>query len=414
MVSSSKFFLLLCAGVSLGACEAQPTSDIADLSDEPAAIIPSEVTPDLQFVLASTSFGDPLPRLTAEQQADFAEGLEEFSEEEEADEGLGPVFNEAACLTCHTDPVGGTTGRLETRFGRRGNSGRFDPLENLGGSLLQDQGIGAVEDGFVFKAERVPRGANVVASRLTTPLFGLGLVDAVPDAELIGLARAQRNTHTPGIANIVTDLATGEQRVGRFGWKAQVATLQTFSGDAYLNEMGITNPIFPNESCPQGDCAALAHNPMPELNDSGPGIEAFQNFMTLLAPPPRGQGASRTGEDLFQSTGCASCHTPKLATGHSDIAALDRKVFEPFSDFLLHDMGRLGDGITQGNARGRLMRTAPLWGLRVRPVFLHDGRATTVTAAILAHDGQGQRARERFIDLGSDKRRILLAYLNSL
>jgi CxxC motif-containing protein (DUF1111 family) len=352
--------------------------------------------------------------LTAEEQELFAEGLEEFSEEEEVDEGLGPVFNEAGCIVCHTDPVGGTTGRLETRFGRRGNSGRFDPLENLGGSLLQDQGIGAVDGGFTYVAEKVPRGANVVASRLTTPLFGLGLVDAVPDAELIGLARAQRNTRTPGIANMVTDLATGETRVGRFGWKAQVATLQTFSGDAYLNEMGITNPIFPNESCPQGNCAALEHNPMPTLNDSGAGVEAFKNFMTLLAPPPRGSGRSREGEELFQSTGCASCHTPKLATGRSPIAALDRKVFEPFSDFLLHDMGRLGDGIVQGNATGRLMRTAPLWGLRVRPVFLHDGRATTVTAAILAHDGQGRRARERFAELRSDKRRTLLAYLNSL
>ena len=381
----------------------------------PLRSIPSAVTPDLQFANASTSFGDPLPRLTAEQQELFEEGLDEFSEVEEPDEGLGPVFNEAACLVCHTDPVGGTTGRLETRFGRRGNSGKFDPLEALGGSLLQDQGIGAVEDGFVFKAERVPRGANVVASRLTTPLFGLGLVDAVPDAELIELAQKQKRfTHTPGIANMVTDLATGEQRVGRFGWKAQVATLQTFSGDAYLNEMGITNPIFPNESCPQGNCAALAHNPMPELNDSGADIEAFKNFMTLLAPPPRGPGASRTGEELFQSIGCATCHTPKLATGPSPIAALDRKVFQPFSDFLLHDMGRLGDGITQGNATGRLMRTAPLWGLRVRPVFLHDGRATTVTAAILAHDGQGQRARERFVDLSRDKRQTLLAYLNSL
>jgi CxxC motif-containing protein (DUF1111 family) len=412
MASSSKFYLLLSAGVLLGACETQPESVATNLGDEPVAVIPAEVTPELQLALASRMLGDPLQRLTADERARFAAGLEEFSTPEEADEGLGPVFNEDACIVCHTDPVGGTTGRLETRFGRRGNNGKFDPLANLGGSLLQDHAIGRVADGFKFFPERVPRGANVVASRMTTPLFGLGLVDAVPDQELIGLAQRQPRD-VRGIANVLTDIATGETRVGRFGWKAQVATLQTFSGDAYLNEMGITSPNFPNENCPQGDCTALAHNPVPAVNDTGNGVTAFKDFMTLLAPPQRGS-SSQLGEDLFKSTGCATCHTPKLATGPSPVAALDRKVFEPFSDFLLHDMGRLGDGIVQGNATGRLMRTAPLWGAHARPAFLHDGRATTIAGAILAHDGQGRAARQRFDNLSFDKKRALVAYVNSL
>jgi CxxC motif-containing protein (DUF1111 family) len=414
MVSSSKVFLLLCAGILFGACEEQPTTEVSAPTDESVPIVPDEVTPDLQRAPQGATLGDPLPRLNAADLAKFTAGQTVFTEVEEADEGLGPVFNEASCATCHTAPVGGTTGRLETRFGRRAN-GVFDPLANLGGSLLQDHAIGAVADGFVYVPEKVPGTANVVASRMTTPLFGLGLVDAVPDAELLGLARLEnRYTRTGGTPSMVKDIGTGEMRVGRFGWKAQVARLHTFSGDAYLNEMGVTSPDFPNENCPQGDCAALAHNPAPGLNDDGGDVEKFTDFMTLLAPPPQGSGKNQAGESLFQATGCAGCHTPRLATGPSPIAALDRKVFEPFSDFLLHDMGRLGDGIVQGDATGRLMRTAPLWGLHTRPLFLHDGRATTIQAAILAHDGQGRSARDRFVGLSSEKKQALLAYLNSL
>jgi CxxC motif-containing protein (DUF1111 family) len=337
-----------------------------------------------------------------------------FTNVEGVADGLGPVFNEASCATCHTAPVGGTAGRLETRFGRTLN-GVFDPMTSVGGSLLQDHAIGAVADGFVYVPEQVPSTANVVAGRMTTPLFGLGLVDAVPDAELLGLARLEKLlTRTGGTPSMVQDIGTGAMRVGRFGWKAQVATLHTFSGDAYLNEMGITNPDFPNENCPQGDCAVLVHNPVPTLNDDGGDVEAFTDFMTLLAPPPLAPGQSLTGELLFLTAGCVGCHTPRLATGHSPTPALDRKVFEPFSDFLLHDMGSLGDGIVQGASTGRQMRTAPLWGLHTRPAFLHDGRATTVEAAILAHDGQGRSARDRFVGLSSAKKQALVAYLNSL
>lgn len=411
MASSSKLFLVVCAGIFLSACDQPPTSETTALTEEPAPPVPAEVTANLQLASSST-LGDPLPDLSPSELARFTAGLQEFSEEEEADEGLGPVFNEAACIVCHDAPVGGTTGRLETRFGRREN-GEFDPLASLGGSLLQDQGIGPVAGGFVYHPERVPRSANVVALRMTTPLFGLGLVDAVPDAELIGLARAQQATRTPGRVHMVKDVHTGEMRVGRFGFKNQVATLQNFSGDAYLNEMGFTSPDFPDENCPQGDCTTLTDNPSPGINDEGEGIAAFADFMTMLAPPTRGPGNS-TGEALFQSIGCANCHTPRLATGRSPIAALNRKVFEPFSDFLLHDMGSLGDGIVQGDASGREFRTTPLWGLRTRPAFLHDGRAKTVSAAILGHDGQGRNARDRFAGLSSGETQALLEFLRSL
>jgi CxxC motif-containing protein (DUF1111 family) len=215
---------------------------------------------------------------------------------------------------------------------------------------------------------------------------------------------------------MVNDIATGKSAVGKFGWKDQNPSLFQFSGDAYLNEMGITNPQFPNENCPNGDCSVMIHNPDPSLNDDGTDVRKFTDFMTLLAPPPRGPvtAAVQRGQILFQAVGCANCHTPALITGANKVAALNHVVFQPFSDFLLHDMGSLGDGIVQGNATGTLMRTAPLWGLRFEASLLHDGRATTPQAAILEHDGQGKEARDRYVGLSQKQKAELLAFLNSL
>ena len=368
----------------------------------------------------STRLGDPLPGLDAADLARFAEGRDEFEEIDTVKEGLGPLFNEASCGTCHDAPRGGTTGRVETRFGRVGPNG-FDPMVEYGGSLIQDHAIGLVQVGdqhFIYVPETVPAAATVKTGRLTTPLFGLGLVDAVDDATLLQLARLEARylPATQGTPNLVTEISTGATRVGRFGWKAQVPTLHQFSGDAYLNEMGITNPDFPEESAPQGDHAALAFNPFPTLNDDGGNVDKFFDFMRLLAPPPRGRRsfASEAGGAIFVASGCASCHTPNLVTGNSPVPALSRKVFHPYSDFLLHDMGALGDGIVQGQASGRQMRTAPLWGLSARPSFLHDGRAKTPHAAILAHGGQGLTARNRYLRLRVYERYALLAYLKSL
>ncbi|HWT84207.1 MAG TPA: di-heme oxidoredictase family protein, partial [Myxococcales bacterium] len=188
------------------------------------------------------------------------------------------------------------------------------------------------------------------------------------------------------------------------------------SGDAYLNEMGVTNPIFPDESCPQGNCALLAGNPAPGLNDDGTGVERFNDFMTFLAPPPRGPRNFLTeyGNIVASVIGCLDCHAQTLQTGPHAVAALDHVTYHPFSDFLLHDMGSLGDGITQNRATGGLMRTQPLWGLRTQARMLHDGRATTIRQAILAHDGQGAASREAFQSLGFLDRSALIAFLQSL
>jgi len=296
-------------------------------------------------------------------------------------------------------------------------------MGNVGGSLVQDHGIGEVvgTDGTThdFAPEVVPSEATVTAMRRTTALFGLGLVDAVPDSTFsqIETFQARFLSSTAGRVSIVTDPTTGMQAVGKFGWKAQVPTLLVFSGDAYLNEMGITNPIFPNENCPQGDCAVLYYNPVPGMNDDGTATQAFANFMKFLAPPPR---AGTTGNDIvnggkvFLGIGCANCHLPTLVTGRNEVKSLDRVAFHPFSDFLLHDMGSLGDGITQNLATGRLMRTQPLWGLSAAGLLLHDGRAGTIEQAIQAHDGQGAASRDAFGALSSTGRTQLLRFLGSL
>ena len=368
-----------------------------------------------------TFFGDPLSTLTTSQLNQFDAGKDEFSQEENVADGLGPVFNGRSCAECHNSPAaGGDSDITETRFGTITNH-QFDPLSQFGGSLIQSQGIGG-EPGATcdVHGEVVPTEATINIKRKTTPLFGLGLVDNVPDRAFIAIAQLQKRL-TPGTAgrpNLVTNLATGRLAVGKFGWKSQNPTLFQFSGDAYINEMGITNPMFPNENCPQGNCALLPTcDPVPaDPEDNGSGVQAFTDFMTFLAPPQRGPVNRQTlaGEIVFFKIGCANCHLPILATGPSPVAALDRVIFHPFSDFLIHDMGTLGDGIEQGLATSREMRTAPLWGLRVRTTLLHDGSATTISDAILAHDGQGSQARNHFTALSANEVANLLAFLKSL
>lgn len=366
---------------------------------------------------AATDFGGPLRGLTVDERARFDAGRDAFEEVEDASVGLGPVFNGTSCAQCHNvGATGGGSEKVETRFGAT-TAGHFDPLTNLGGSLIQTEGIGPA-GACNSTGEVVPGEATIVAGRRTTPLFGLGFVDAVPDSAFVALAAKQAlyTPRTAGRPNMVTDASTGRRAVGKFGWKAQVPSLLVFSGDAYLNEMGITTPLFPDESCPQGDCTLLACDPLPGVDDDMEDVEHFRDFMTLLAAPPRPRISlvSLQGAAIFAKLGCASCHLPVLRTGRSDVAALHEKTFLPFSDFLLHDMGSLGDGIAQGEATGRDMRTAPLWGLRLLTTFLHDGRAHTIGDAILAHDGQGARARDRFTALSADKKASLITFLKSL
>jgi CxxC motif-containing protein (DUF1111 family) len=367
----------------------------------------------------TTAAGDALPGLTASQRTAFTNGRGEFTDVETVNDGLGPVYNGRSCAECHTDgAVGGGSPRTVTRFGTVTN-GVFDPLTQFGGSLIEVRGINNADGSpHNFLPERVPPEATIVTRRRTTPLFGLGLVDATPDATFLALAsvEAARGDGTAGRVNSVQNIGAGMNTVGKFGWKAQVPTLHQFAGDAYLNEMGITNPEFANENCPSGNCAELAFNPRPGLNDSGEGVDALTDFMTLLAPPPRGNvtADASDGEAIFGRIGCTSCHVATLQSGSHPVAALDRKTYHPYSDFLLHDMGALGDGIVQGIAGAREIRTQPLWGLRFVTRYLHDGRAGTLDQAIGAHDGQARAARDRYLALDAASRQKVVAFLQSL
>jgi len=363
--------------------------------------------------------GEALSGLTAAQRADFADGLGDFTEVETVTDGLGPVFNERSCAACHSVPaIGGGSNRMVTRFATRVN-GLFDALASLGGSLVQDHAIGPQQGvAHLFRPEVVPAAATIIVRRRTTPLFGLGLVDATPDSDFIAAAaqQAARGDGVAGRVNMVDNIRAGMKTVGKFGWKAQVPSLFQFSGDAYLNEMGITTADFPNESCPQGNCAELTFNPAPGINDDGSGVIALTNYMSMLAAPPRGTltGDVTAGEATFERIGCTACHTATQRTGSNPVAALDHKIYHPYSDFLLHDMGALGDNLEMGNSTGREMRTAPLWGLRFINNYLHDGRARTLDQAILAHDGQARSARDQYAALAAEPKSKLIAFLNSL
>jgi CxxC motif-containing protein (DUF1111 family) len=354
---------------------------------------------------APLSAGDALPGLTAAQLQAFNDGKTAFNTIETVADGLGPAFNEKSCGSCHNlGGAGGSGAQFEVRAGRLVN-GVFDSLESKGGQLFQLFGIGEAVPGCNFTGEVVPAEANVVAKRRTTALFGLGLVDATPDATFV---------------NMVFNISAGKNTVGKFGWKAQVPTLFQFSGDAYLNEMGITNPQFPNENLPQGSAAILAAcDTVPELEDDGDDVVAFTDFMSALAPAPRPalSPQAQAGAAIFERVGCTGCHVATLKSGPSPIAALSNQSFHPYSDFLLHDMGSLGDDIGgQGQAGLREMRTAPLWGIRLANPndLLHDGRAHSFEEAIRLHDGQGAAARDAFNALSTTQQQNLVEFVKTL
>jgi CxxC motif-containing protein (DUF1111 family) len=351
----------------------------------------------------------------------FDDGLDGFSEVEEAPR-LGPLFNGNSCAQCHSTPnIGGGSGLVETRFGRV-SGGLFDPLADLGGSLQQTSAVAGVP------LEVVPPEANVTAGRRTTMLFGAGLIEAIPDSDITAYAAFQRSS-SPGQAgqvNFVTSANDGTAHVGRFGWKCQQATVLDFAGDAYLNEMGVSSALFPFENEPNAptrtvDPADVEDQPDPttHLRD----IDRFAAFMRFLAPLPTAV-AGHVNDDLaqdptlgrgfttFTSVGCAVCHKPSWTTGGSIPELAGRRVWA-FSDFLLHDVGT-GDGIVQGDAPANKLRTAPLMGISTQPVFLHDGSAATVEAAILRHGGEARGAVNRYNALSARQKADLLGFLSAL
>ncbi|MEC7585150.1 MAG: di-heme oxidoredictase family protein [Planctomycetota bacterium] len=375
--------------------------------------------------------GDPLNDLTATERSRFDDGAIDFRHVFQVSEGLGPIFNQNACSTCHSNPIGGSGAIFVTRFGFYDPKGvGWDPLETLGGSLLQANTIDQQ------CSEVVPTAANVTAQRVTTSTLGLGLIEAIPDSQLLAYANNPPSPAVSGRAHMVTPLEdpTGPQRVGRFGWKSQVATVLSFSGDAAQNELGLTNRLIPTENAPNGDTAAVAlcdTVPDPEDTPDAQGLEFIDRvtfFQRYLAAPPQTPRSGMTGEQIFNNVGCADCHVTSYTTSSDPSLeqALRNKTIKPYSDFLLHDMGFNADFIGQGQADLQEMRTPALWGVRVRNPLWHDGRVTGGTfeqlmigtgGIIDQHNGFGSEAApsaQAFLALPANDQLAVVAFLDSL
>jgi CxxC motif-containing protein (DUF1111 family) len=341
---------------------------------------------------------------------------EEFTGPEAIADGLGPIFNAAGCGECHLVPIlGGGSQITEKRAGRFLNN-IF--TEHPGGSLIQDRANSGATQELVFA------GHNVVAQRASIPVLGIGFVEAISNTTLTNLRNAQPSAQRGTLINVPVFERPGTTRFGRFGWKAQQASLVSFSADAYVNEMGITSPLQPDEPTSNG---TVVIDPVPGIDDAGVDVELFALFMRNSKVPPRGPINSdvSAGSTLFNQVGCNVCHTRDFVTaspgtlingGALRVAnALGNKIIHPFSDFMLHDVGT-GDGIVQngGASTRNQIRTPALWGLRARGRFMHDALTFSLTDAINRHGNQGATARNAFNALSTTNKNRLLAFLLSL
>ena len=344
-----------------------------------------------------------------------------FEETEEIADGLGPTYNAQSCRECHQNVVtGGASQIAEHRTGHMLN-GQF--FESLGGSLVHSR---ATHQNIV---EVVAIEDDIRTFRISTNTLGAGFVEAIANSTLLSI-RDRQPASMRGTAVMVPVLeAPGETRIGRFGWKNQHASLQSFAADAYLNEMGITSPLFPDENTSSGR-SVVAFDPVRDPEDEGEDVLAFANFMRSTKAPSRGPITAdvQAGDTLFNQVGCATCHVPAIVTSPAGTringgaftipSALGNKIIRPYSDFLSHDIGT-GDGIpilptAEFVDTTNKMRTAPLWALRTRNRLMHDGLSFTKQEAIDRHRGQADTVRPRFNALTAAQKAQLMKFLESL
>lgn len=400
--------------------------------------------------------GTPLAGLSKGQLAMFYAGQAAFAAPEDVGDGLGPTMNLDSCGGCHMQPMIGGSSPLpnpqfafanangarnvipafiqangpvrEARFVRNPDGsadGGVHALFTISG-MHDAPGCSMAQPDFNGEAAR----GNVIF-RIPTPLFGSGLIENIPDENI--LANASTNTQQKatfgirGRPNIVLsgNTVSGQPNANgndgtyaRFGWKAQNKSLLLFAGEAYNVEMGITNELFQTERSEYASCQyAMTPNDVTNVDattmiDALSDLEKFALFMRFLAPPtpsadtPGGASSIAAGRDVFARIGCTLCHTPALKTGNSSVAALRNQWAYLYSDLLVHDMGPgLADGVSQGQAGPREFRTAPLWGLGQRIFFLHDGRTSDLVAAIQAHQSGSTRSRD-----GSEANAVIDAF----
>jgi CxxC motif-containing protein (DUF1111 family) len=478
---------LVAATIALAACASGSGSDPAPVA-APAELDPALGGAATRAIEGRNAFGFPLSGLSDEQVLDFEVGDSFFTKNwvtapasTESRDGLGPTFNAQACSSCHvldgrgappTGPDDATTRGLLLRLsvpadaagpptaddpeaGVPGETAGGTPApEPVYGGQLQDRAIdgvdpegrmqitweavdGTYDDGSPFEIRRpvveivdLAYGplddAVQVSPRLAPQVIGVGLLEAVPEDTIVALADEddRDGDGISGRPNLVPDPRTGETVVGRFGWKANVGTVEAQVAGAFHGDVGITSSLAPEQNCgpAQPACDAAVGDGEPEIDDERLARVAFYN-RTLAVPAMRDHEAGdvRAGAVHFDDLGCSGCHVAELRTGAADVPDLADQTIHPYTDLLLHDMGPgLADGRPDLAASGSEWRTPPLWGIGLlddvggERFLLHDGRARTLAEAILWHGGEAQAARDAYAGLDADRRDELLAFLESL
>jgi CxxC motif-containing protein (DUF1111 family) len=409
--------------------------------------------------------GGPLIGLTTTQQQFFAAAKVRFQETDSVfgtapgtnGDGLGPRFNGDSCAACHSQPsIGGSSPTTNPQIAiasKDGATNTIPPFISASGPVREARFInnpngtpdGGVHDLFVITGRADAQGCNIlqpnfaqaiaannIIFRIPTPLFGLGLVENVPDVNLItdsvSISGPQASL---GIASGVFNTSGNDGTITKFGWKAQNKSLLIFSGEAYNVEMGVTNELFNNE---RDDTPGCVFNATPEdftnLADNGasnsPGsdfssdVVNFAAFMRLAAAPTPIAPSNTTvqGNNQFVNIGCGRCHIPQHTTAQTIFGNGNPTTITPLSDFALHNMGTgLQDRVSQGAANGQQFRTAPLWGIGQRVFFLHDGRTNSLVTAVEAHASTGSEANQvvnNFNLLSPSDQQAIITYLRSL
>ena len=362
--------------------------------------------------------GTPLPGVTTYESEQFVLGQTLFNRAFTPEEGLGPLFNQVSCSSCHDLPTSGGHGAEPvTKVSDFDEHTKCNLLKEDGGDLLQASVVPALRTAGILP-ERIPVSATAVTELRAPALYGIGLVEAIEDEDILIKADPDDQdgdgiSGRPGLGP--------DGSLGRFGNKAQHATLSEFIENAIRGEMGLTTPAHPVEEIPNGLPLPEGSDPVPDPEIETSDLTLLSAYIGFLAQPPRrtldspeDQAASEEGRQIFANIGCATCHTPTLVTGNHQSSALNRKRFRIYSDLLLHDMGPELASICAPGASPSEWRTTRLVGLYLRSEFLHDGRARSVRDAILMHGGEAESARYRFQDLTPELQQSVLLFLRTL
>lgn len=362
--------------------------------------------------------GEPLPGLTEGERGRFLLGRALFERLATPEEGLGPLFNGERCATCHDEPATGGGGtRVLVQKATAVYGGRCDVLAERGGDNIQLRATPLLLAAG-FGPEEIPLEATGTALVTAPPLFGLGLLEAIPEEQLLR-HEDPGDADGDGVRGRLARLPDG--RPVPFGRKGDAATVADFVASALLQELGLTTDRFPVEERRNGVSLPPGTDPASDPETDPRGVALLTDFIRFLAPPapeiPESREAAdsiRKGEEVFRETGCERCHVSTFTTGRTREAALSGKEIRPFTDLLLHDLGGGEGDVCTPQAGPGEYRTAPLWGLRHRSRYLHDGTATTLDGVLARHGGEAEAAARAFVALSAQRRDLLIRFLSSL